>query len=57
MANLKALEVVTLKGNNIHDISVLTQLPNLYHIEIADNPIDDYSPLDDLPEGATIVRD
>ena len=57
MTNLTELEVVNLNGNNIHDISVLAHLSKLYYLEIADNPIVDYSPLDDLSEEAEVIRD
>ncbi|MBQ8053758.1 MAG: leucine-rich repeat domain-containing protein [Lachnospiraceae bacterium] len=57
MTNLTELEVVNLNGNNIHDISVLARLSKLYYLEIADNPIVDYSPLDDLSEEAEVIRD
>ena len=57
MTNLTELEVVNLNGNNIHDISVLARLSKLSYLEIADNPIVDYSPLDDLSEEAEVIRD
>ena len=46
-----------MNGNNIHDISVLRRLKKLHYLEVADNPIDDYSPIDDLPDGCEVIMD
>lgn len=45
LSELSALEILDLEGNQIRDIGLLTALWNLDELYLADNPIQDTTPL------------
>ena len=53
----QALEDLRLNGNDIKDISALTQSQTIRKLDILDNPIEDYSPLLDMPAMRTVFLD
>lgn len=48
LSGLTALKTLYLKNNRITDVSALAGLRSLQYLELGGNPIEDYSPLDDL---------
>lgn len=48
LSGLTALKTLYLKNNRITDVSALAGLRSLQYLELSGNPIEDYSPLDDL---------
>ena len=48
------MEILDLHNNEIEDISVLKELPNLMELAVYGNPIEDEKPLEELPSSVQI---
>ena len=57
IVHLRALDDLRLDGNDITDITALTQSTTIRKLDILDNPIEDYTPLLKMPALRTVFLD
>ena len=50
------LQKLSFRDNKVSDISVIKNFRNLQEIWLADNPVEDYSPLEELPDSTVVHR-
>ena len=50
------LQELSFSYNKVSDISVIKNFRNLQEIWLADNPVEDYSPLEELPDSTEVHR-
>ena len=50
------LQELSFSYNKVSDISVIKNFRNLQEIWLADNPVEDYSPLEELPDSTVVHR-
>ena len=53
---MEELQILSFRNNKVSDISVVKNFRNLQEIWLADNPVEDYSPLEELPDSTEVHR-
>ena len=56
LEGMTELQVLSFSYNKVSDISVVKKFRNLQEIWLADNPVKDYSPLEELPDSTEVHR-